>query len=759
MNESKLTRRQFIRMAGGLTAATAVAGGVGVASAAITDRGNDVSRTTGRKLRSIPTTCQLCQSRCGMLAFEHDGQLEKVEGNPGHPNNKGRICAKGQAAPNLFHNPDRLLHPLKRAGARGEGKWKRISWSEALDEMANRLGALRANGRANEFVFQGGTMATARFASRFLNSFGTSNVFLSNPSTDTNKRLALASTWGSEDGIPDLSRSKYVLNFGSNPYETSWYHVPLVQRLIEARNENGCRLVTFDVRMSKTAGKSDEWYPVFPGTDGLVALSIANVIMEEGLFDEAFLKKWTNQQPDELSRYLGQFKPERTVAETGVPAEDLRRVARNFATSRPAAAITGTGVSMRQNGVQAERCVFLLNAITGNIDVPGGFCLPRKYEFAEPDPVPPTLPAGGNTERSVVSSHVVLSEIAQGKIKASVYMTYMFNPAYSNADNAASIETLKDEKTIPYFVAVDILPSETASLADLVLPDTTFLERWDLESGPAFDMVPFVSLRQPVVKSPGESVPFHDVCIELGRRIAGGMERYSAFSATDYLRAMANSIPGLKALGGLEYLKEHGVWHDSQTKPAYRSYQDNGFATPSKKLEIASPSLQSKGTAVLPDYLPIQSYRTAGENDLFLVTFKRGVLTSSLAASKWLSEISHDSLVLINSATASSLGIKNGDTVEIRSADKTITSKVRLTNGIHPRVIASPIGSSHWGLGRIAQGLTFKSDDPDTRLMWWKNGSESAHPNAVMSTLTDRTGKGQAWHDTVVSIRKVSKEA
>ncbi|HLC23392.1 MAG TPA: molybdopterin-dependent oxidoreductase, partial [Dehalococcoidia bacterium] len=247
MSDVKVTRRQFLGMAGGLTAAAALAGGISAASASASGQAGDVSRTTGRELKSIPTTCQLCQARCGLLAFLRHGRLVTLEGNPEHPNSKGRVCAKGQAAVNLVYNPDRLLYPMKRAGARGDGTYERISWGEALDEIASKLKALRAGGHPDQFIFQGGAMASPRFVSRFLDAFGTTSAFFfSQPSSDTNRRLALLSTWGSEDGIGDVARSKFILNFGSNPYEAHWYHVPLIQRLIEARTDNSARLVTFD---------------------------------------------------------------------------------------------------------------------------------------------------------------------------------------------------------------------------------------------------------------------------------------------------------------------------------------------------------------------------------------------------------------------------------------------------------------------------------------------------------------------------------
>ncbi|MDO8673333.1 MAG: molybdopterin-dependent oxidoreductase, partial [Dehalococcoidia bacterium] len=551
--------------------------------------------------------------------------------------------------------------------------------------------------------------------------------------TDINRRLALSATWGVEDALSDVGRSKYILNFGSDPY--GGCPVDLVQRIVDARSQGGARLVTFDVRTTKTAGKSDEWLPVNPGTDGLVALSMASVIVEERLADIAFLDRWSNVTSGYLAGYLASYMPEATESRTGVAAADVRRIAREFALNRPATVLMGGGISNRQNGVQNERCIFLLNAVTGNIDVPGGYCLPVAYPLREPDPVPQKPDAGKIFGGGVVSPYAVLSLIGDGTLQAGVYMSYMSNPAYSNADTTSAINVLKDERLIPYSIAVDVLPSETASYADMVLPDATFLERWDIESPLAYEGVPFVLLRQPVVSSPGEAAPFHEVCIELGRRIGNGVERFSSFrGAQDYLKAMADGIPGLKAAGGLDYLKDHGVWYDEKAVPAYRTYESGGFATASKRLEIRSTDLESKGFGALPAYSPIDAYSGVGKDDLYMVTYEYGLLSSHLAGCKWLSEIEHSSVVLINADTAQDRGIHEGDVVEVRSATGSIKVRARLTQGIHPRVVAAPTGACHWGLGRIAQAVRFKSDDPDTKLIWWKEGDNfGAHPKALVA--------------------------
>ncbi len=178
--------------------------------------------------------------------------------------------------------------------------------------------------------------------------------------------------WGKSLDVNDVANTKYMLNFGCNVYESHTVYNSFVQRVIEGRVNNGAKLVTFDVRLSNTAGRSDEWFPIRPGTDGLVALAMANVIMREGLYDKEFIEKWTNVTVDQLKQHLARYTPEMAEKESGVPAADLVRIAREFATTKPATTISYRGVCAQYNGTQNERSVMLLNAITGNIDVKGG---------------------------------------------------------------------------------------------------------------------------------------------------------------------------------------------------------------------------------------------------------------------------------------------------------------------------------------------------------------------------------------------------
>ncbi len=755
----KLGRRQFLKLAGGAAGVALAAKAVAGITVAAAEAPASVSRTSARVRQSVASTCQMCQARCGIMCFLEDDKVIKIEGNPLHPNNRGKLCAKGQAGINLAYNPDRILYPMRRVGKRGDGGWERISWDEALDKISRRLVEIKASGDPGGFVVQAGTMTVPRLLIRFLDAFGSSNGFYSVPSSDTNRIIALTSSWGADTEVSDLANTRYVLNFGANPYETYFYHLPAVQRLVEARTENRARLVTFDVRMSFTAGKSDEWFPIHPGTDGVVALAMANVIMREGLYDRDFVERWTNYPAGDLAGYLAKYTPEMAGEISGVRPEDIERIARDFAANKPATVISGGGVSMRLNGMQTIRSIFLLNAITGNVDTKGGTCLPRNLVLKEPEPAPakagdePTL-TGSDSFHSRTISHSVLPLIKERGKPVGLLLTYMFNPAYSNASSSETAEILKDESLIPFSVVADIAMSETAALADIVLPDATFLERWDVETGPVMGLTPFVSLRQPVIKPMGESRSFYDVCLELAKRDPS-MARYFPFrNAENYFKTLASSVPGLVKAGGWDYLKAKGVWVEEST-PAYRSYAANGFSTPSGKFETFAKDLEKKGISALPAWENIPEYEESRPEELYLVTFKWNVLTSSVASSKWLSEIVHDNPLWINPETARELGISKEDEVTVSSPAGSIRTRVRLTQGIHPRVVAMSGQVGHWGLGRIARGEKFNSQDPDTKLVWWKEQGSGRHANAVMVQSISPVTGAQAWHDNRVKVARV----
>ncbi|MBI2890303.1 MAG: molybdopterin-dependent oxidoreductase [Nitrospirae bacterium] len=770
----KVTRRDFIRTTGAIAAGATLCP-LAAEPMELKMGGRSVSRTTQRFHRNTYSTCLNCYARCGIIGYSADGSLAKVGGNPNHPNSLGRMCAKGHAAKDILYDPERILQPQMRVGARGEGKWRTITWDEAYQVLVEKLHALWAAKTPEKFFFYSSRdITTQRFTERFVHAFGSPHALVHAGLTNQNKRLAQEMTWGVPVEVADVVNTEYILNFGANPYEAHYLRTSFVQRLTEGRLTKivkrqvhyGAKLVTFDPRCSQTAGRSDEWLAPFPGTDGLIALAMANVIMKENLHDEAFLRQWTNYPIDKLRQHLARYTPEWAEKESGVSAGDVVRLALEFARSRYATTLSTGGVSKHANGVQNERCVMLLNAVTGRVDALGGFCLPRTYAFSEPKPIPPrpTVKSPFFDSRSGrESTYGVFSEFAKRKDKTppvAVWFTYMGNPAYECPQTEEVLAFFKDETRLPFHAAIDSHMTETAELADLVLPASTYLERWELESPPSMEMVPFVGLRQPVVQPRGESKPIMDLLIELAEHLGGAMTQYFTFDPEDYLFEQVSEIGALQKAGGLDYLVQKGFWKDLEAKPDYARYKKDGFDTPSGKFEIYSSRLEAMGLNPLPTYEPIDVYRDMKPTHLALITYQWNVHTHyHTANSLKLSELVHRNPIVINRSTGQAMGLQTGDVIEVLSRQGSVQGEVLLLEGIHPKVVAISDNCGHWGYGHVARGKAFKSTNPETVLLWWEKEGNGTHVNPLIAARVDRAGGGVAWQDTAVMVSKIrSKE-
>jgi len=233
------------------------------------------------------------------------------------------------------------------------------------------------------------------------------------------------------------------------------------------------------------------------------------------------------------------------------------------------------------------------------------------------------------------------------------------------------------------------------------------------------------------------------------------MERYFAFkSIEDHITQVISRIDGLVRMGGLDYLKEHGVWFDPEARQEYRAYRGGGFNTPSGKVEIDSEGLKKSGFSSLPLYEPIPGHETL-RGEFILTTFKPGLMTERTGNSKWLSEIVHDNPIWINKIAAAEFHIEKGDLVKVTSQLGSFVARAHLTQGINPWVIAIAAGLGHWKYGHIARAKKFKSRDPDTQLVWWGKDWFRVNPNTAIPERSDPIGGGQAWMDTRVSIMKI----
>jgi thiosulfate reductase/polysulfide reductase chain A len=356
-SKASLARREFIKTGIGALAGLAVgeiirlSPGEAIAEAANSDRPSPNQITQPKiphdyaKAKRIPSVCLNCSTVCGIVGYVIDGRVVKLAGNPLDPNNGQTICAKGQSGVTINDYPERLVYPLARVGRRGEGLWRRIAWDEAYSQLATRITKCLAEGAPEQVALHYGRSRISDVIERFMNAIGSPVILNHRALCSLNKRAANYASIGDTDWeTVDAERTKYLLNFGSNFYEAHQGHVHFLKRVIRGRFDHGAKLVTFDVRLSNTAGRSDEWFAPFPGTEGAVALAMARAMMDAGEYDRQFIARWTNVSDDELRRFLKPYSPAWAEELSGIAARDIERVALEFARCRPAcAAFTTTG--------------------------------------------------------------------------------------------------------------------------------------------------------------------------------------------------------------------------------------------------------------------------------------------------------------------------------------------------------------------------------------------------------------------------------
>lgn len=730
-----LTRRAFLRTGVIGAAGFALGGQLDRLLYALEDEDLYSFQRAIRPFTLIPSVCLQCQAGCGLLGIVVDDELIGISGNPRYPNNKGGVCARAVAGINLVCDPERIFYPLKRKKERGGNKWERISWQEAINEISSRLAELVAKGQTDRFVLQTGADDGYTPDKNLLKKIGYPTLIDDLFIRDLNKIRGHELIWGEEIGVADVAHSNYILNFGSNPYEGHEYYIPFIQRLISGRVNNNARLITFDVRLSNTAGRSDEWYPVRPGTDTAIILAICKTILDRGLVDKTFLNNWTNTSQDQILAHLAPYTPRMAEKVSGISAKDLIRVAIDFGTFRPSVAFCGSGLTNHPSGTYNQMAIVLLNALVGNIDKKGGYCLPRKYRFEEPD------------THSIVSGPDDL--IDDEKRSIGLYMTYLSNPVYSDPSGRRIAEILKDERLIPFYVAADTHITETSIFADIILPVATHFESWGLDSRESLDMIPYIGLRQPIIRPKGEVISFSNMLGMIGKRIGKGID----YDEKRDIEAQLKRFEGLEEMGGIRHLKKEGFWIDPNLSPLYESYRQAGFKTKSGKMELYSSELEKEGHSPFPIYQVSDKKVDLKKGKLFLTTFSKNVAARLNPNSKWLSEIFHENPLWMNKKTAEILGIADGESVEIISKGIKTTVVVRLTQSVHPEVVAISRDLGHWAYGHIVKGKKFKSPDVDTSLIWWGNG-KSFHVNWLIKDEKDMVSGGRGWIGTMVTIKK-----
>ena len=716
---------------------------------------------TIHSIEKVPSVCLNCSTVCGINILVKDNRILGVEGNKLDPNTEGKLCAKAHGGVSAVEYPERIVYPLKRVGKRGEGLWKRISMEEAYEMIAKRIKKNLDAGHPEKVALHFGRNKMGDITSRFMNAIGSPVILNHRGLCSSNKRAANYTTIGDTSWETiDARECKYFLNFGSNFFETHQGGLPLLKRYAEAKN-NGAKLVTFDVRLSNTAGRSDEWFAPFPSSEGALALAMAHVIVEKKLYDESFIDTWCNTSIEELKTFLKPYTPHYAEKMSGLAEKDIIRIALEFASAAPAcAAFTNRGSQAHQNGLNNDRAVVMLNALVGSIGQKGGYAYGGSKNkghksFPMPSPVPPKpsfttdledprLYPLANKWQKMRVSHLAFDKLKNTDQKLDVYLSYTISAPQTWPEGPTlTVDVLKDEKCIGFHACSDVVYSEMAHYADLILPDATYFERYTLEGRNAYELVPYFALRQPATKPPYDCENFADTLIQIAKRLGKPVSKYFAFdSYEEFIKLRLSTLPKREGLSGFEYMKKYGVWVEDKEK-SYSPYnktlsqkklkdsfikdgivydkkkkpigviQDGiakrGFKTPSRKFEVYSSTIKDTAHSLdikddgFPHFEMPKSLLEIEEEEFVLTTFKWNVHTQARTTpQKYLSEIIHNNPMWINAQTAKKLLIKTGDTVEITSyrpksgfraskSKETVASmqiKVFVTQGIHPQVLA-----------------------------------------------------------------------
>ena len=475
----------------------------------------------------VPTTCFNCESACGLLAYVDKETLHvrKFEGNPEHPGSRGRNCAKGPATINQIHDPDRILYPLKRTGKRGEGKFERVSWEEALNDIAPRIRKAITEGRNNEVMYHVGRPGEDGYTERVLAAW---NVDGHNSHTNICSSAARAGYqfWmGFDRPSPDHANADVILLISSH-LESGHYFNPHAQRIMDGKHK-GAKLIVFDVRLSNTATHADHWIAPYPGSEAAILLAIANFILEKKRHNAEFIRKFWNweqylaaERPD-LPRTFAAFEQalgeayasytfEFAEGESGVPAAKLREIAEiiSKAGTKLAAHNWRSAAAGAEGGWQVARCLFFLNALLGAVACEGG-TYPNTWNKFVPKPMyMPPHPKSWNEltwpkefplamyEMSILLPHF----LREGRGKLDVYFSRVYNSIWTNPDGFSWIDQFtRADSPIGLHVALTPIWSETAYFADYVLPMGLGSERHDLHSYETQD-AQWIGFRQPVLK-------------------------------------------------------------------------------------------------------------------------------------------------------------------------------------------------------------------------------------------------------------------
>lgn len=647
--------------------------------------------------------CFICNSGCDASVFVKDGRVIKVEGDASSPVTKGTLCSKGLASVDMLYQPERLLYPMKRIGERGEGKWQRITWDEALDSITIRLKEIEAKyGQDAVGLATGTSRGWISYYFRFANAFGRQQIGPGLAQCALPRITGgMLVTGGGCMELPDYAHTQCMIVWGANPPAT-WPVKALGMMEAKAR---GAKLIVVDSALSETAAKADIWLQVRPGTDAALALGMLNVVINENLYDREFVQKWCLGF-EELKERVQAYPPERVEEITWVPKEKIIQAARMYANTKPACITQVLAIDQNADTISTSRAIAMLASLTGNIDVPGGnlFMMPLKVlGFLDGELSLKTCLTKEQNEKRLGSKEYPLLASGESIVPTAhnaafwkAILTgkpYPIRALYCHGSNIviayANTKMVTDAiMSLDFFVVADLFMTDTAKLADILLPAATWMERNAVTENLQVSCNS-IHLQQKTVEV-GECWTNYKILNEMAKRLGFGERMFPSEEAfCDFMLKPWNIT--------FEEFKKKGIISVPYT---YLKYQPDGFKTPSGKIELYSQKLKDLGFDPLPGYReptesPYSTPELAKDFPLIITTGGRVPVYrhAELRNIPRLREIVPEIKMMINPATARDLEIKEGEEVIVESPRGEMRAKASLTQGIDPRVVQVP---SHW---------------------------------------------------------------
>jgi len=672
---------------------------------------------TPGKAEFYASACRFCPAGCGILVRVSDGRAKKIEGNPAHPVNRGKLCARGQAILQELYHPDRIPQPLKRSGPRGSGKFTKISWEEGLTLLADQLKSLQQEKATDRLALLTpelhGTMET--LAAGFMRAFGSPNHISFDLLNSDWLRRAAGKTFG-RPSLPwyDLAETRYLLSFGADFVE---HHLSPVQyghafgRMRQGRDTVRGHFTYVGGRLSLTAASADRWLPARPGSEGTLALGLARLILAESSHSKEALAA-SGLVREELLRRLSRYDLPLVAAQTGLEQQVIAEIAREFATTRPALAMAGETVAFQSNGPEAVRAILFLNLLAGNLHRPGG--------------IYPAYGTSAGPEDSFAALLAMVAKMGAERIKVALIQG---NPVHAIPPSTGFQEALTK---VPFIVSFSSLLDDTALQADLILPDHAALESWGDVIPRAGAREPAIGLMQPVVMPVFDTRQFPDLLLATAKALGGKMAAALPYGSYPEMLKGEMKKRGTPAAGKDFEI----VWIDLLRQGG--QFGRNGGKAKEYRWVTG---------ATLPD--PGEP-RFAGDEKQFplhlLVYPSTAFYDGRGAPLPWLQQLPDpmatvvwDSWIEINPATAASLGINHGDLVEVTSPAGSLRGPAVIYPGIRPDMVAIPMGQGQQGGGRYSRG-------------------RGANPLVLLAATIDGTSPQPAWHATRVKLARISEK-